>query len=96
MSLLPLRDYVLVEKEAVAESKTPSGLVLVPTAVEKLASGTVVAVGGGWHTSDGKLVSLGVSVGDKVMFSPGMATEVKHDDKNLLLLREEHLVAVVK
>lgn len=96
MNVKPLRDFVVVSKETVTETKTASGIVMV-THVEKVAKGTVLAVGSGLLATNGSVVPLEVQVGDQVAFNSNLATELKTDDgTTVLLLREEQLLAVIK
>lgn len=94
MNVKPLREFVVVSKVE-QEHKTPSGL-FVPTSVDKMGKGTVLAVGSGKVTANGSIVPLEVQVGDVVIFNSAFATEVKADDGTVLLLREENVVAVIK
>ena len=87
----PVRDYILVKRE-VAETTTKSGLVIPGTSVEKSCTGTVVSFGSGRVTANGTVVPLEVQEGDKVIFLKQMALEVKVDEEDLVLLREDHLV----
>ncbi|MFH1305369.1 MAG: co-chaperone GroES [Candidatus Omnitrophota bacterium] len=94
MKVRPLGDRVLVEVLE-AEEKTKSGIVLPDSAQEKPQEAKVVAVGKGKTTDDGKLVAPEVKEGDIVLFGKYSGTELKIDDKNLLMLREEDLLGIV-
>lgn len=95
MSVKPIRDFLVVLKEE-PPKQTASGLFLAPTVEDKVVSGFVTAVGSGFLTKDGSKVPLEVSVGDRVVFNKNMAVEVKEDDKTFLVLREEHVLCLLK
>lgn len=90
--LLPVRDFLLVEKEEPVK-QTASGLHLVTTNTEeKVGCATVLAVGSGTIVESGERVPMEVKVGDKVFFVKSLSVEVKVDEKSYLLLREEHVM----
>jgi len=96
MSLKPLRDFIVVSI-AKAEEKTASGLLYKPSTIdEKIVTGTVLAVGSGYLTDSGTVVPLEVSTGDTILFNKQMSVEVKHGGESVYLLREEHILSVVK
>jgi len=86
---------VVVERE-VAESKTAGGIVLPDSAKDKPSRGTVIAVGDGRVLDDGTRGDLQVKVGDKVLFSSYAPEVIKIDDEELLLMREEDILAVIE
>ena len=90
----PLEDRILVEPLE-AEQTTASGLVIPDTAKEKPQEGKVLATGPGRIDDNGKRVPLDVSEGDVVIFSKYGGTEVKYDNKELLLLNAGDILAVV-
>jgi chaperonin GroES len=90
----PLGDRVVIEASA-KEEKTASGIVLPDTAKEKPQEGKIVAVGSG-HLKDGERIALEVSVGDLVLFSKYAGTEVKFEGKELLIMRESDVLAILK
>lgn len=94
MKVRPLGDRVLVEP-IVAESKTASGIIIPDTAKEKPQEGKVVAVGSGKMVND-KLVPLEVKIGDKVMFSKYGGDEIKVDGKELKILTESDILAIIE
>jgi chaperonin GroES len=94
MKVRPLGDRVLVEILE-AEEKTKGGIVLPDTAKEKPQQAKVVAVGKGKVTDDGKTVPLEVKKGDTVLFGKYSGTELKIDEKNLLMLKEEDILGIV-
>ncbi|WP_141434469.1 co-chaperone GroES [Bacillus sp. 03113] len=93
--LKPLGDRVVIELVE-TEEKTASGIVLPDTAKEKPQEGKVVAVGKGRVLESGELVAPEVSVGDSIIFSKYAGTEVKYEDKEYLLLRENDILAIVE
>lgn len=91
----PLSDRVVVEPRGI-ETKTAGGIVIPDTAdKDKPIQGTVVAIGNGRYV-DGKLQPLQVKVGEKVLFGKYAGTNVKLDDKELLVMREEDIMGVVE
>jgi chaperonin GroES len=92
--LTPLADRVVVEALE-REDKTSSGIFLPDTAKEKPQEGKVIAVGPGALGEDGKRVALEVKVGDVVLYAKYAGTEVKQDGKELLILSERDILAVI-
>ena len=90
----PLHDRVIVKREE-DERKTPGGIVIPDSASEKPSKGRVLAVGNGKILEDGKVRPLDVKVGDKVLFGKYSGTEVKVDGDDVLVMREEDLLAVI-
>ncbi|MBM3336253.1 MAG: co-chaperone GroES [Betaproteobacteria bacterium] len=95
MSLRPLHDRVIVERLE-QETKTASGIVLPDAAAEKPDQGKVVAVGNGKILEDGKVRPLDVKVGDKVLFGKYSGQAVKVDGKEVLVMREDDIMAIVQ
>jgi chaperonin GroES len=95
MKLQPLGDRVVVERIS-AEEKTAGGIVLPDTAKEKPKRGKVIAVGTGRRLRDGGLQPLEVKKGDEVLFTSYAGDEFKTDAKELLLMREEDILAVIE
>jgi len=93
--LKPWGDRVVVERLE-AETKTKGGIVLPDTAKEKPKEGKVIAVGEGRLQDDGSRSDLQVKVGDRVIFTSYAGTEVTVDDKELVVMREEDILAVVE
>ena len=91
----PLHDRVIVKREE-DERKSPGGIVIPDSASEKPSKGRVVAVGTGKLLDDGKVRPLDVKVGDKVLFGKYSGTEVKVDGDEVLVMREEDLLAVIE
>jgi chaperonin GroES len=94
MKLRPLHDRVII-KRLEAETKSAGGIVIPDTATEKPIKGEVVAVGAGKILEDGKVRPIGVKAGEKVLFGKYSGTEVKVDGEELLVMREEDLMAVI-
>ncbi len=94
MKLVPLNDRVVL-KQLVAEETTKSGIVLPGQAKEKPQQAEVVAVGPGGMV-DGKEVKMEVKAGDKVIYSKYSGTEVKLDDVEYIIVRQNDILAVVE
>lgn len=95
MAIHPLADRVLV-KALEAEAKTKGGIVLPDTAKEKPQKGEIVAIGTGKFLEDGTKKTLEVKVGDKVLYGKYAGTEIKVEDQEYLILREEDILAILK
>lgn len=95
MKLKPLGDRLVVEPKE-REAITASGLVLPETAKEKPQEGEVIAVGPGRRDEDGKRIDMDVKVGDTVLYAKYGGTEIKVDDKKLLILKESDVLAIVE
>ncbi|MGL4574918.1 MAG: co-chaperone GroES [Burkholderiaceae bacterium] len=95
MKLRPLHDRVIV-KRIENERKTASGIVIPDNAAEKPDQGEVVAVGPGKKDEAGKIIAMGVKAGDKVLFGKYAGQTVKVDGDELLVMREDDLMAVVE
>ncbi len=94
MKLRPLHDRLVV-KRLDNERKTASGIVIPDNAAEKPDQGEVLAVGNGKILEDGKVRALDVKVGDKVLFGKYSGQTVKVDGDELLVLREDDVMAVI-
>lgn len=95
MNLRPLHDRVIV-KRLDQETKTASGIVIPDNAAEKPDQGEILAVGPGKRDDNGKTLALDVKVGDRVLFGKYAGQTVKMDGQELLVMREEDLMAVVQ
>ena len=95
MKLRPLHDRVII-KRLEAETKSAGGIVIPDTATEKPIKGEVIEVGAGKILENGNVRALAVKAGDKVLFGKYSGTEVKVDGEELLVMREEDLVAVIE
>jgi len=94
VNLQPLGDRLVVEREE-SEQVTAGGIVLPDTAKDKPTRGTIVAVGDGRVLKDGNRAPLQVKVGDRVLFSSYAGDLFKLGDRELLLMREEDILAVM-
>jgi chaperonin GroES len=95
MKLRPLHDRVII-KRLDNERKTASGIVIPDNAAEKPDQGEILAVGNGKVGDDGKVRAMAVKVGDKVLFGKYSGQTVKVDGDELLVMREEDIMAVVE
>ena len=95
MKIRPLHDRVIVKRED-EERKSPGGIVIPDTAAEKPIRGKIVAVGKGKILEDGSVRALDVKVGDKILFGKYSGTEVKVDGDELVVMREEDVMAVIE
>jgi len=94
MNLRPLHDRVIV-KRLDNETKTASGIVIPEAAAEKPDQGEILAVGPGKKDDQGKSIALDVKVCDRVLFGKYAGQSVKVDGQELLVMREEDIMAVV-
>lgn len=94
MKLVPLADRVVL-KQLEAEETTKSGIVLPGQAKEKPQQAEVIAVGPGGMV-DGKEIKMEVEVGDKVIYSKYAGTEVKMDDAEYIIVKQNDILAIVK
>lgn len=95
MKLRPLQDRILVQR--IEEAKTTKGGIIIPdSAKEKPAEGKVVAVGNGKLGEDGKRIPLDIKKGDRILFSKYGGTDVKIDDEDYLIMREDDVLGVVE
>jgi chaperonin GroES len=95
MNLRPLHDRVIV-KRLDQETKTASGIVIPDAAAEKPDQGEVLAIGPGKRNDKGELIALDVKVGDRVLFGKYAGQSVKVEGQELLVMREEDIMAVVQ
>ena len=95
MNIKPLHDRVLVERIE-AENKTKGGIIIPDTAQEKPAEGKIIAVGAGAKDDSGNRIALDVKVGDKVLFAKWGGTEVKLDGKELIIMKESDILAIIQ
>ena len=95
MNLRPLHDRVII-KRLDNETKTASGIVIPETAAEKPDQGEILAVGAGKRDESGKVIAMDVKVGDRVLFGKYAGQTVKMDGNELLVMREEDIMAVVQ
>ena len=95
MKFRPLHDRVVVRRVA-SEEKTAGGIIIPDTAKEKPQEGEIIAVGPGARDEAGKLVSLDVKVGDRILFGKWSGTEVKIDGEDLLIMKESDVMGVLE
>ncbi len=91
----PLADRVIVKPKE-AEETTKGGIILPDTAKEKPIEGTIVAVGPGRITDDGKEIKMTLKVGDTVLYGKYSGTEVKIEGEDYLIMRESDIYGIVK
>ena len=95
MKVKPLHDRILVKR--LEEKETKKGGIIIPdTAKEKHQEGEVIAVGPGKIGDDGKRQPMDVKAGDKILFGKYSGSEVKLDDKELLIMREEDVLCILQ
>ncbi len=94
MKVKPLHDRILV-KRVEAEEKVKGGIIIPDTAKEKPLEGKVVAVGSGRLDDNGKRIPLDVKVGDRVLIGKYAGTEIKIEDVEHVIVREEEVLGVI-
>lgn len=94
LNLKPLADRVIV-KPMEPEETTKGGIILPDTAKEKPIEGTIVAVGPGKVSDDGKVVKMEVKEGDKILYGKYSGTEVTVEGEDYLIMRESDIFAIV-
>ena len=95
MNLKPLQDRVVVRRVD-SEAVTKGGIVIPDAAAEKADKGTVLAVGPGKRNNEGEVVALDVAVNDQVLFGKFAGQTVKDNGKELLILKEDDILAVIQ
>jgi chaperonin GroES len=90
----PLHDRVVV-KRIEADERSKGGIIIPDTAKEKPQEGEVVAVGPGGRDENGKLITMGVKAGDRVLFGKWSGTEVKLEGDELLIMKESDIMGVI-
>ena len=95
MKFQPLHDRILIKR--IEEKETAKGGIIIPdSAKEKQQEGEVLAVGHGRKTEDGKIIPLDVKVGDRILFGKYSGTEIKIDNEDVLILKEEEVLGVIE
>jgi chaperonin GroES len=95
MNFRPLHDRILIKR--IEEKETVKGGIIIPdTAKEKPQEGEVVAVGSGKKEKDGKVVPLDVKAGDRILFGKYSGAEIKMDNQEYLILREEEVLGILE
>ena len=95
MNIQPLGDRVLVQPLEQDKEIKKGGIIIPDSAKEKPQEGKVVAVGTGKRDDDGKLIPFNVKKGDKVLMPKYGGTEVKIDDKEYQIVREDDILAII-
>jgi chaperonin GroES len=95
MKVRPLGDRVLV-KPLEVEEKKKGGIIIPDTAKEKPQEGKVIAVGKGKITEEGKTLPLDVKVGDRILFGKYSGNEIKIDDEDYLIVKEEDILGIIE
>ena len=95
MQVRPLHDRVLVEPLD-AEEKTAGGIIIPDTAQEKPMEGKIVAVGKGSRNDEGKIATLEVKKGDRILYGKWSGTEVKVDGDDYLIMKESDVMGVIE
>ena len=95
MTVRPLHDRLIVKR--VEEKETIKGGIIIPdSAKEKPQEGEVIAAGNGKKTDDGKIIALDVKAGDRILFGKYSGTEIKVDDQDYLILREDEVLGIIE
>ncbi len=95
MSIKPLHDRVLIKRLDDPEEEIRGGIVIPDTAKEKPQEGEVVAVGEGKVLESGEKVKMSVKEGDRILFGKYSGTEVKIDDEEYLIMREDEILGIL-
>ncbi|HET6367047.1 MAG TPA: co-chaperone GroES [Pseudomonadales bacterium] len=95
MKIRPLHDRILIKRLEEQEQKK-GGIIIPDTAKEKPQEGKVIAVGNGKVSDEGKKIPLDVKAGDKILFGKYSGSEVKIDDEEYLIMREEDVLAIIE
>lgn len=93
-TIIPLQDRIVV-KRAAEEEKSKGGIVIPDTAKEKPVKGTIVAIGPGKRLESGQIQSLSLKVGDEILFGKYAGTEVKLDNEEYIVMREDDVMAII-
>jgi chaperonin GroES len=96
MKIRPLQDRVMVKRLENGVEKTKGGIIIPDTAKGKPEQGKIVAVGKGKVNDDGKLMPVGVKVGDTILFGKYSGSEVELDGEEHLIMREEDILGVME
>ena len=94
MKIRPLHDRILVKRQEEKEVKK-GGIIIPDTAKEKPQEGKVVAVGNGKVSDEGKKIPLDVKAGDKILFGKYSGSEVKIDDEDYVIMKEDDVLAII-
>jgi chaperonin GroES len=95
MNVRPLHDRIVIKR--IEEKETVKGGIIIPdSAKEKPQEGEVVAVGRGKKTDKGEVIALDVKVGDRILFGKYSGTEIKLDNEEYLIIREDEVLGVIE
>ena len=95
MKVKPLHDRILIKR--VEEKETIKGGIIIPdTAKEKPQEGEVIAAGTGKKTEEGKVIPLDVKAGDRILFGKYSGTEIKIDEEEYLIIREDEVLGIIE
>ncbi|MGC9996510.1 MAG: co-chaperone GroES [Terriglobia bacterium] len=95
MKVKPLHDRILIKR--VEEKETIKGGIIIPdTAKEKPQEGEVIAAGTGKKTEEGKVIPLDVKAGDRILFGKYSGTEIKIDNEEFLIIREDEVLGIIE
>ena len=95
MNIRPLHDRIVVKR--IEEKETVKGGIIIPdSAKEKPQEGEVIAVGHGKKTDKGEVIPLDVKAGDRILFGKYSGTEIKLDDQEYLIIREDEVLGVIE
>jgi chaperonin GroES len=95
MNIKPLQDRLLVQRVEIGEQKK-GGIIIPDTAKEKPMEGKVMAVGGGKVREDGTKAPMDLKIGDRILFGKYAGTEIKLDDQEYLIMREDDVLGVLE
>jgi len=95
MKVKPLNDRILVTRFDKKKEETRGGIIIPDSAKEKPMEGKVIAVGSGRRLKDGKRVPLEVKVGDRILFGKYAGTEVKINDKEHMIIKEDEVLGII-
>lgn len=94
MKIKPLHDHILVER--IEEEVRKGGIIIPDTAKEKPQQGKVIAVGDGRRDEKGNRIALDVKKGDRILFGKYAGNEIKIEDKEYLIIREDDVLGVIE
>ena len=96
MKIRPLHDRVLVKRLEPGDKTSAGGIIIPDTAKEKPQEGEVIAVGPGKMLEDGKVQPMNVKAGDKILFGKYAGTDVKIDEEDYIIMREDDILGVLE
>jgi chaperonin GroES len=96
MNFRPLHDRILIKRVEDKQQTVKGGIIIPDTAKEKPQEGEVIAVGSGKREKDGQVVPLDVKAGDRILFGKFSGSEIKMDNQEYLILREEEVLGIIE